>query len=249
MPPKLTAKPNMVVPGPVISGPPPTPDAVVSQIKGHILKPLFDWFPSPLRLRCISPSVFSDLQRTPIYQELLASDSHVRISYNSDTRILAVQCMTTPLHDAAQPFMSRALYSSAILQPVLSKICVVTGTDFLGFAEPYGESTKQPDVAVRVRGSYWPTLVVESGWSEGYDDLVEDARLWLVGGRLRRPIDNGTGQLHVNAVILIYFDHKDFDADSSQPINGTLEVWCRKPSADDSTIPDIKQCLKIVSII
>jgi hypothetical protein len=76
----------------------------------------------------------------------------------------------------------------------------------------------QPDVAVRVRGSYWPTLVVESGWSEEYDDLVEDARMWLVGGRLRCTIDNSTGQLHVNAVILVHFDHKDFDADSSQPI-------------------------------
>jgi hypothetical protein len=119
-------------------------DAITSQIKGHIFKLgwSFDSFPSPLRLRSISLSVFSELLCTPMYQKLSASDSHVRISYNSVTRILAVQCMTTPVHDAAQPFMASALYASAILQPVRCKICVVAGTDFLGFAEPYGGSTK-----------------------------------------------------------------------------------------------------------
>lgn len=47
---------------------------------------------------------------------------------------------------------------------------------------PYADSSKEPDLAMRVDNQHLPTLVIESGWSESLNRLREEARLWLVGG-------------------------------------------------------------------
>lgn len=46
----------------------------------------------------------------------------------------------------------------------------------------YADSSKEPDLGMRVGNQPLPTLVIESGWSESLDRLREEARLWLVGG-------------------------------------------------------------------
>ncbi|KUL87070.1 hypothetical protein ZTR_05718 [Talaromyces verruculosus] len=47
---------------------------------------------------------------------------------------------------------------------------------------PYADSSKAPDLGMRVGNLPLPTLVIESGWSESLDRLREEARLWLAGG-------------------------------------------------------------------
>ena len=42
-------------------------------------------------------------------------------------------------------------------------------------------SKKEADAFVRIKSQKHPAIVVESGWSEPERDLLEDARLWLLG--------------------------------------------------------------------
>lgn len=61
---------------------------------------------------------------------------------------------------------------------------VVTVAEFTGFAGEYEGlgSRKAPDAYVKVAGTDgFPSVVVESGWAESMEDLVKDARLWLLG--------------------------------------------------------------------
>jgi len=43
-----------------------------------------------------------------------------------------------------------------------------------------GSSRKEPDAYVKLRGSKFPSVVCEAGFSENLEDLIDDARLWLL---------------------------------------------------------------------
>lgn len=61
---------------------------------------------------------------------------------------------------------------------------MLIGAEFTGFAGEYEGlgSRKAPDAYVKVAGTDgFPSVVVESGWAESMEDLVKDARLWLLG--------------------------------------------------------------------
>lgn len=47
---------------------------------------------------------------------------------------------------------------------------------------PYRGLRKQPDALLHTPSQLLPTLVVEAGWSESYDDLLDDMNRVLVGG-------------------------------------------------------------------
>jgi hypothetical protein len=56
--------------------------------------------------------------------------------------------------------------------------------DCRGFGGQWLGSRKRPDLAIQVlnaRGGYDIKFVLEAGLSESYDQLVEDAQLWLEG--------------------------------------------------------------------
>jgi hypothetical protein len=58
--------------------------------------------------------------------------------------------------------------------------------DCKGFGGQWLGSRKRPDLAIEVRnadGEYDIKFVLKVGLSESYDQLVEDARLWLEGMR------------------------------------------------------------------
>lgn len=52
---------------------------------------------------------------------------------------------------------------------------------FRGFENPYSASRKQPDMSIVPDNQTFPSVVVESGWSESLTRLHRDMRLWLVG--------------------------------------------------------------------
>lgn len=56
--------------------------------------------------------------------------------------------------------------------------------DFYGFKGKYEDTLtrKSPDAYISVAGALeFPSLVVEVGWAESMEDLMDDARLWLLG--------------------------------------------------------------------
>ena len=67
---------------------------------------------------------------------------------------------------------------------VRSRMNIATKQDFRGFTGRYSGSSKTPGLAVKFEnaaGEHEIKCVVEVGFSETYEDLVEDARLWLEG--------------------------------------------------------------------
>ncbi|KAG5295599.1 hypothetical protein I7I50_08399 [Histoplasma capsulatum G186AR] len=57
------------------------------------------------------------------------------------------------------------------------------GTTFERFSSPYLSSAKQPDSCFLPDMLPFPTIVVESGWTESCARLNNDKDLWLIGGR------------------------------------------------------------------
>jgi hypothetical protein len=72
-------------------------------------------------------------------------------------------------------------------------------------------SAKTPDSALYVRGRHWPTMVVECGYGEAYDDLLRGTRLLLEGSEGR-----------IGRVILVHLDNI---GDSGTIESGFVEVW------------------------
>ena len=67
-------------------------------------------------------------------------------------------------------------------KPELGPVCFLSGflvffTNFTAidfFFGPYSGSRKEPDFMVRVDNVRLPTIVMESGWSESWDNLMDD---------------------------------------------------------------------------
>lgn len=70
------------------------------------------------------------------------------------------------------------------------KLLFGVGTSFTGFEGDYAYSSqKLPDAYVQVWANpEFPTVVAEAGWSEDLEELVEDARLWIVGSSFRTRV-------------------------------------------------------------
>lgn len=86
-----------------------------------------------------------------------------------------------------------------ILPTVLILVCfqewhpwtAIITADTLSSAHPYnqhghqwipGQSRKEPGFFLRVHDDPLPSLAIESGWSESWNNLVDDMNLLLVGG-------------------------------------------------------------------
>lgn len=126
---------------------------------------------------------------------------HLRFTYDASTSTLITRCMPSPIHDAAQGFFERRL-KRLIVERGLSyvdstRFAIESGTDVGRFTGKRAGSRKQPDVAVvpwsddtddgtGLNGDF-PLVAVEVGFSEGYEGLVRDMELWLVGseGKVR----------------------------------------------------------------
>ncbi|KKZ62667.1 hypothetical protein EMCG_00350 [[Emmonsia] crescens] len=47
---------------------------------------------------------------------------------------------------------------------------------------PYSGSRKEPDCYILAKNLPLPRLVIETGWSESHNRLLDDMNTWLVGG-------------------------------------------------------------------
>lgn len=81
-------------------------------------------------------------------------------------------------------------------------------------------SSKEPDFSVTPKSATFPTLVVESGWSESFPRLRRDKDLWIHGG-------GGKIQL----VLLIKWSSL-----SGGRVSGLIEVWAGDAMANDQLV-------------
>jgi len=107
-------------------------------------------------------------------------------SYNSATGILTPQFTSSPVHKTLVSTIYTGLTNAVKSLPrdIQLSITIVTNEGFMGFKGVYLHSEKIPDVAIRKRDSQGISrikFIVEVGFSETYEKLVEDARLWLEG--------------------------------------------------------------------
>ena len=126
----------------------------------------------------------------------MACCSWPSISFNSRTCTGIIQWMPSPIHETfASPFVRCDTVATQNLRPEIAKQIDVVGNQRVGaFARPYEGSKKEPNVLFKYKGKDQKVLytaVVEISFAESYQDLVEDAKLWI------------EGNANVRAVILI----------------------------------------------
>ncbi|KAL4921328.1 hypothetical protein BDW62DRAFT_174473 [Aspergillus aurantiobrunneus] len=119
-------------------------------------------------------------------------------SYDPERRELKLFAMSRPLHDTVtslfSAFMASAVSSNFIPHQLRNKILINPhGSIMMRSRELQSGSkveswTKYPDLAITYRGEHrTPVVVCESGFSESYDDLKNEAVQWLVrsGGQVQ----------------------------------------------------------------
>lgn len=110
-------------------------------------------------------------------------------TYNTLTKAFIVQCMPTPFHTSVQRFFNASAQNSlnrtfGIDNSSDSGLLVGHSNDIKGFKGIKGlriGGTKIPDFAIRARGTKYPSVAMECGFSEYWADLLCDAGLLLVG--------------------------------------------------------------------
>jgi hypothetical protein len=111
-----------------------------------------------------------------------------RLSYNAFTSTLIIQCMPSPVHQSIGSIINDEFQSSRLNLPrdLKDETTLMWEQDCNGFGSQWYGSGKRPDLAIKVLntdGEYDIKFVLEAGLSESYDQLMEDARLWLEGMR------------------------------------------------------------------
>ena len=92
--------------------------------------------------------------------------------------------MPAALHESIQYCFTRAIAEAEADLPFPAQCFCVTGQDMNEFEGQYLGSVKIADLAVQIRNAddqLETKMVVEIGFSEEYEDLINDARLWLEG--------------------------------------------------------------------
>ncbi len=109
-----------------------------------------------------------------------------RYSYNALTSKMIIQCMPSPLHQCfSEAFLVAVHRTTADLPPSIdSTITTTSNENFNEFFEQYEGSEKIPDAAVfldDINGSTHVKIAMEVGFSENYQELFQDIRMWLEG--------------------------------------------------------------------
>jgi hypothetical protein len=108
----------------------------------------------------------SDFLRSNPEVETLAA----RISYDSQEKTLSIRVMPTYVHNVHQIWMSNEfvdMLTSGFLTPDEQKyLQKLVGTTFRGFGDGYVGSSKEPDLCILPDHQDFPSVVIESGWSE-----------------------------------------------------------------------------------
>src|SRR5436190_12308639 len=94
--------------------------------------------------------------------------------------------MPSAIHESITSIFTRGFNSATedLPAPVRRNIVAVSNQDFNDFEGQYFGSNKTADLAVLFKndaGDQEAKFVLEVGFSETYEDLVQDAKMWLEG--------------------------------------------------------------------
>lgn len=106
-------------------------------------------------------------------------EGHVQFSYYLSTSILVVVCGESPVHETMIELLTDCL------RPKLAaNVRAATGRSFYMLSGQDAGLKKKPDLSIIERNPGNKEQIkwaLEIGFSETYDDLLEDARSWLTG--------------------------------------------------------------------
>jgi hypothetical protein len=92
--------------------------------------------------------------------------------------------MSSPVHESIQLCFVSAIARAEASLPLSVCSYLVSNEEISGFGGRYSGSNKTPNLAVQIRDAdkkLRTKLILEIGLSEKYEDLIQDARLWLEG--------------------------------------------------------------------
>ncbi|KAL2870216.1 uncharacterized protein BJX67DRAFT_277495 [Aspergillus lucknowensis] len=139
------------------------------------------------------------LYAPPVKQVLRAAKARKRLfSYDRETNLLKIRGMSRPVHDAAAMLASEFLTSATVvgfIPPELRKRVVLSRVghimtrmrDLESGSKKLQGWTKYPDQSISFRADEpLPMVVFETGFSERYENLQNDASQWLLrsGGKV-----------------------------------------------------------------
>ncbi|KAL1965263.1 hypothetical protein VTN77DRAFT_5865 [Rasamsonia byssochlamydoides] len=106
--------------------------------------------------------------------------------YNASTSNLVIKLMPTPVHDAIVPIFMNGFFRARddLPEDIKWSATLSTNENFNDFAGEYSGSQKVTDLNFMVEdasGTDQPRFILEIGHSETYEELLEDAKLWLNG--------------------------------------------------------------------
>ena len=115
------------------------------------------------------------------------------ISYNSRSCTGIIQWMPSPIHEIlASPFIRSDAVATQDLRSEIARQLDAVGNQRVGaFTGAYQGSEKEPDVLFKYKGqdhNVLYTAVVEIGFAETYEELIDDAKLWIEGNRDIRTV-------------------------------------------------------------
>jgi hypothetical protein len=109
-------------------------------------------------------------------------DRGIRMTHYVDWNILIVK-VSTVQHEAAHRKFSEKLVIRVAAMGLEDEFASLGATTFKTLRiSKEGDSVYRP-LSMRPRGTDWPTIVIESGWSESLTRLRRDACLWLEDSR------------------------------------------------------------------
>ncbi|KAG0638991.1 hypothetical protein HOY80DRAFT_922168 [Tuber brumale] len=109
-----------------------------------------------------------------------------RYSYDTSSSLLTIQCMSSPIHEKVVSTVSEGfnLARTSLPDSLRRKIDIVGNQQYTGFRGAYDGSEKTPHTAVEITnaaGVVEVKFVLEVGFTETYDNLVQDAKKWIEG--------------------------------------------------------------------
>ena len=120
------------------------------------------------------------------YSELLMIFRYPRYYFDASRSTMVIQCMPSPVHESLPQTFARKFLPIMTTLPaaVQSRIDVHYNLDIVRFTGRYIGSQKKADLHVSFsdeEANSNITLVFEVGFTESYEDLTRNARLWLEG--------------------------------------------------------------------
>ncbi|MCJ1357674.1 MAG: hypothetical protein MMC33_007670 [Icmadophila ericetorum] len=106
-------------------------------------------------------------------------------AYNARTELLTIRCTPSPFHESVTKIFSRALIFATDMLPASIGLRIgYTTLEIEDFRGIYRGSRQAPDFALTLsseEGIDFIKLVVEVGFGESYEELVQEATKWLEG--------------------------------------------------------------------